>query len=175
MKISKKQLAAGLSKKEIFEKASVEERDLKKVSQYLAMFPDKEESKKYNKANNILLGIYALLTIMSLFGLSSMFSELPLIVSILAQSFDLLIFGTVIYFVSKKMSVGYFLLSFFVFKGALNAFKGYESDPASVWFALFINIALLIFIVVLKRKLFPHQNFFNTKKDSDGFAIYTKI
>jgi hypothetical protein len=175
VKVIKKQLAAGLSKKEIFEKASVEGGNLKKVTKYLAMFPDDDESKKYNKANNILIGVYTLLVIIGLLGSISMISELPPIGIALVLSFGLLIPATVIYCIYKKQSLGYLILCFFLFKGVLDSFKGYESDPASVWIGVSINVVLLIFIVVLKSKLFPHQNFFNTKKDSDGFAVYTKI
>lgn len=138
------------------------------------MFPDDEESKKYHKANNILLGIYTLLTMMSLFGLISTLSGMSPTVIAVALSFDILILAAVIYCISKKQSLGYLILCFFLFKGAMDSFRGYESDPTSVWVSVFINIALVIFIVVLKRKLFPHQNFFNTRKDSDGFAVYTK-
>ena len=175
MKTVKKQLAAGLSKIEIFEKASIDGLNLKKVSKYLAMFPDSEESLKYNKANNILIGIYSILVILGLLGSLSMLSSLPLAGIIAVLLFALLIPAAVIYSIYKKQSIGYIILCFFLLKGILDSFKGYEADPTSVLIGVSINVALIIFIIILKSKLFPHQNFFNTKKGDDGFAVYTKI
>ena len=175
MKAVKKQLSAGLGKNEIFEKASVDGLNLKKVSKYLAMFPDSDESLKYNKANNILIGIYSILVIIGLLGSASMFSSIPPAGLVAVLLFALLIPAAVIYSIYKKQSIGYLILCFFLFKGILDSFKGYEAEPTSVLIGVSINAALIIFIVILKNKLFPHQNFFNTKKDNDGFSVYTKI
>ena len=55
MKIVKRLLKEGENKVSIFEKALAEGLNPKKVSKYLAMYPDAEESEKYNRANKILL------------------------------------------------------------------------------------------------------------------------
>ena len=175
MKVVKKQLAAGFSKNEIFEKASDEGLNLKKVSKYLAMFPDDEESKKYNKANNILIGVYSLLVCMGLLRLFSMISDISATGIVALLVIALLIPGVLIYTIYKKQAVGYLVLCIFLLQGVLESFKGYEADPVSFWVSVSINVTLIIFIIILKNKLFPHQSFFNTKKNSEGFAVYTKI
>ena len=174
MKIVKRLLKEGENKKSIFEKALAEGLNLKKVSKYLAMYPDSEESESYNKANNILIGVYSVLVLLGLLGAMPILSELPVGAILGVLAFALLIPGVVIYCIYKKQSIGYLMLCFFLFKGILDLFKGYESDPAGVWVGVAINACLIVYVVILKNKLFPYQNFFNTKKNNEGFAIFTK-
>jgi len=174
MKIVKRLIKEGVDKKEIFAKATDEGLNPKKVSRLLAMYPDAEESEKYNKANNILIGIYSVLVLLGILGATSMLSELPpeAILGIIA--FALLIPIALVYVIYKKQSLGYLALSFFLIKGITDSFKEYETDPTSVWIGVGLSVCLIGFAVILKNKLFPHQNFFNTKKDSDGIYIFTK-
>ncbi|WP_332419115.1 hypothetical protein [Vibrio metschnikovii] len=174
MKIVKRLLKEGENKMSIFEKALAEGLNPKKVSKYLAMYPDAEESEKYNRANKILIGIYSVLVLLGLLGAAPILSELPngAILGVLA--FALLIPVAVINCIYKKQSIGYLILCFFLFKGILDSFKGYEADPVGVWVGGAINISLIIYVVILKNKLFPHQNFFNTKKNDEGVSIFTK-
>jgi len=175
VKIVKKLLSEGLSKQEVFEKASSDGLNLKKVAKQLSIYPDDRESNKYNKANNILIGLYSLIVAIGLIGFIPMLTEFQAVGMVLVLSFALLIPGAIIYCIYKKQSLGYLILCFFLFKGVLDSFKGIETDPLAVWVGVSINVCLIIYIVVLKNKLFPHQNFFNTKKDNNGFVVFTKI
>jgi uncharacterized membrane protein len=174
MKIVKRLLKEGANKKDIFEQASNEGLNPKKVSKYLAMYPDPEESGKYNKANNVLIGIYSVLVLLGLLGAAPMLLGLPTAAVFGVLAFALLIPGAVIYCIYKKQSIGYLILCFFLFKGILDSFKGYEADPTGVWVGIVINTCLIVYVVFLKNKLFPHQNFFNIRKNSDGISIFAK-
>jgi hypothetical protein len=174
MKIVKRLLKEGENKESIFEKASAEGLNPKKVSKYLAMYPDAEESENYNRANNVLIGIYSVLVLLGLLGAAPILSELPTGAILGVLAFALLIPSAVIYCIYKKQSIGYLILCFFLFKGILDSFKEYEADPVGVWVGVAINVCLIIYVVILKNKLFPHQNFFNTKKDAEGISIFTK-
>lgn len=174
MKIVKRLLKEGENKNSIFEKASVEGLNPQKVSKYLAMYPDAEESKKYNRANNILIGVYSVLVLLGLLGAAPILSELPVGAMLGILAFALLIPGAVIYCIYKKQSIGYLILCFFLLKGILDSFKEYEADPIWVWVGVAINSCFIVYVVILKNKLFPHQNFFNTKKNAEGISIFTK-
>ena len=174
MKIVKRLLKEGENKKTIFDQATEEGLNPKKVSKYLAMYPDKEESEKYNRANNILIGIYSVMVLLSMLGAVSMISELPQAAIYGVLAFALLIRAAIIYCIYKKQSIGYLLLCFFLFKGILDSFKEYQADPTGVLVGIAISASLLIYVIVLKSKLFPYQNFFNTKKNNEGIAVFSK-
>ena len=174
MKIVKGLIKEGRPKREIFERASSRGLDLVKVSKLLAVYPDPEESTKYNRANNILIGIYVLLLLFFLSVVVPMLSELPTAVMIGALAFGLLIPGSVLYFVYKKMVTGYFLLALFQVKGIFDAYIDYEIDPAGSLFGMVLGGFLLAYTVTLKTKLFPYQSFFNTDTNAAGIVIFTK-
>ncbi|MES0489949.1 MAG: hypothetical protein ABUK01_08165 [Leptospirales bacterium] len=174
MKIVKRLIKEGVDKKEIFAKASDEGLNPKKVSRLLAMYPDVEESEKYNKANNILIGIYIVMVLFGILGAASMLNELPTEAILGILAFALLIPIAVIYILYKKQALGYLVLSFFLIKGITDSIKEYQTDPVAVWIGVGLSACLIVYAVILKIKLFPHQNFFNTKKDSDGIVIFTK-
>ena len=174
MKIVRRLLNEGENKKSIFEKALAEGLNPKKVSKYLAMYPDPEESEKYNRANNILLGICSLLVFLGVLSVMPLISELSLDLILVVLAFALLVPGCVIFCIYDKRSIGYLVLCFFLFKGVLDSFVDYEVGSAEFLVTVVLNASLLIYIVILKKKLFPHQNFFNTKKDDEGVTIFTK-
>lgn len=174
MKIVERLLKEGENKNIIFEKASDEGLNPKKVSKYLAMYPDADDAEKYNKANNILIGIYSVFVLLGLLGVAPMLSELSIAAILGVLAFALLIPGAVIYFIYKKQSIGYLIICFFLFKGILDSFKGFESDPTGVLVGIIANTCLIVYVIILKNKLFPHQNFFNTRKNDEGIAIFTK-
>lgn len=174
MKFVKRLMKEEVNKKEIFERASDEGLNPKKVSKYLAMYPDPDDATKYNKANKILIGLYFAMVLLSMLGAVSMLTELPPAAIFGVLAFALLLPGAVMYFIYKKQSVGYLVLCFFLIKGILDSLKEYESDPTGVLIGAGISLCLLVYVVVLKNKMFPHQNFFNTKKNSEGIAIFTK-
>jgi hypothetical protein len=174
MKIVKRLMKQGVDKKDIFSRAIDEGLNPKKVSKHLAMYPDPEESEVYRRANNILIGIYVFLVVVGLLNAASVLAELPTAAILGVLAFALLIPGAVIYCIYRKQSIGYLFFAFFLGKGILDSFQGYESDPIAVGIGIGINLCLIVYVVILKNKLFPYQNFFNTKKNNGGIAIFTK-
>lgn len=174
MKIVKRLLKEGLNKEDVFAKASEEKLDPQKVSKYLAMYPDVEESEKYGRANNILVGIYSVMVLLNLIGAAPMLSEIPVAATVVVLAFLLLIPGAVIYCIYKKQAIGYLILCFLLVKGALESFNEYQEEPLWILVVVAINTCLLLYVVILKNKLFPYQNFFNTKRNGNGVFIFTK-
>ncbi|MGF1758216.1 hypothetical protein L4D76_09775 [Photobacterium sagamiensis] len=174
MKIVKLQVKQGLEKKEVFKNALGTGLDKKKVSKYLANFPDKDLSGKYNRANNILIALYS---VMSLFGIIvtiGLVSDLPTIAIAGLLIFGILFPGFIIYCIHKKYATGYLILSFILFQGIIDSLKDLETDPTGVWIGVSISLLLLAYVVILKKKLFPYQNFLNFRKNEDGVYIYSK-
>jgi hypothetical protein len=56
----------------------------------------------------------------------------------------------------------------FHIKGILDSLKLIESSPKWFVIGVTVNLAMLVFVVILKKKLFPYQNFFNSKKTNEG-------
>ena len=178
MKTVKKLLKQGVDKKEIYNSAMQEGLNPKKVSRFLANFPDKDRSDKYNTANKVLVFIYGLLSVFSLLQVLVLTSDMSSGLTLALVAFSLILPIAVIYSIYKKQAIGYLLLSFFSVKGILNAIKEFGSHPNDIeaiglLVAIAINFSILIYVVSLKKKLFPHQNFFNSRKNSDKTVVYT--
>ncbi|RVU85575.1 hypothetical protein EOL70_06390 [Leucothrix sargassi] len=174
MKIVKQFLKEGVNKKDIFEKAMDEGLNSKRVSKYLAKRPDVEEAKKYEKANYILIGIYAVTVLLGLLNVIPLFKELSLPAALGLLAFSLLIPAALIYAIFIKDPVGYFVLAFLFIRGVLLSFSNLEVDPVGAGIDIAVSIGLVIYIVILKGKLFPYQSFFHTKKADDGTTVFTK-
>ena len=173
MKIVESLMKEGVDKKEIFKIALEEGLPQKKVSRNLAIHPDKDIAKKYSKANFLLLCLYSvmvLIGLLSVIGIAAKFS-LGVIAGLLC--FSMLIPSFIIYSIFNNQSIGYFLLCFFLFKGILDSVKFLESNPKWFLIGVIVNLAMLVFVVILKKKMFPYQNFFNSKKTSEGVYVFS--
>ena len=167
----------GVPKKEIFQCAIEEGLDRKKVAKYLAMYPDLNLSIRYERANNILLTIYMLIVAIGVYGAFGLLAQLPTNAFIIGLVIGLLIPGCIIYLIYTNHALGYLFLAFFSFKGIFDSFKEYDDSTVgviAVSFGVIVSALLTIYSVVLKRKLFPHQNFLNFKKDDEGLFVFTK-
>lgn len=171
MRIVKRLLREGKSKDSIFEKASEEGLNLKKVSKYLAMYPDLEESESYSSANNTLIGIYLVWILLGLLSIAPILPEFPVATVIGFIAFEVLIPVLVLYCIYRKISIGYLILLFFLFINILRLFGAGVIDVLS---EVCINAFFIAYVVILKNKLFPYQNFFNTKKNAKGLSIFKK-
>ena len=174
MKIVKRLLKDGVDKKEIFDRAVAEGLDAKKVAKHLALYPDPEESERYHKANKTLLIVYSVLTLFGMLAILPLLAGMPAGAMLVLLGFVLLIPVALIYSISKKQSIGYLVLSFFVLKGVVDSFTDTEGDVTAMAISMSVGVLFLTFVVCLKLRLFPHQNFINNKKDQDGLVIFTK-
>ncbi|MFY9143085.1 hypothetical protein [Sulfuricurvum sp.] len=170
MKQLKKDIKNGIGKDEAFTKFISRNGDQKKGSRVLSIFPEQLYAEKYSTANKILMTIYGLLTLVGLLGLGVQFMHLPLTWFLFLLTIGFLLPALVLYLLYKKNAGAYMFLAFLLVKGMLDLLR--QNDQTTVLIGFAINAGLLIFVVILKQKMFPYQNFFNTKKDTNGLYIY---
>lgn len=173
-KVVKGLMKDGAPKVEIFSRASQEGMNLKKVAKYLAIYPDRDESERYHRANGILIGLYIAFIFFGLLGAAPLLSGLSLNWIIISIGIALLIPSALVYSIYKKQSFGYMVLCLLLVKGVLDMLKDYQADQSAALVGVGINIALIFYVYTLKKKLFPYQNFLNTRKGDDGLVIFSK-
>ncbi|MDD5051431.1 MAG: hypothetical protein PHO27_01720 [Sulfuricurvum sp.] len=170
MKQLKKDIKTGMNKDVAFTKFVFRKGDQKKGSRVLALFPEPKYAEKYAKENKILIIIYGLLSLFALLGLSVQFAHLPPLWLLFLLTIGFLLPALVLYLLYKKNAGAYMFLAFLLVKGILDLLR--QNDHSIILIGILVNLGLLIFVVILKQKLFPYQNFFNTKKDENGLYIY---
>ncbi|MDD2779954.1 hypothetical protein [Sulfuricurvum sp.] len=170
MKQLKKDLKNSMDKDEAFIKFINRNGDQKKGSRILSLFPEPKYAEKYAKANKILITIYGLLSLFAILGLSVQFAHLPPLWLLFLLTIGVLLPALVLYLLYKKNAGAYMFLAFLLVKGIFDLLR--QSDQSMILIGIVVNLGLLIFVVILKQKMFPYQNFFNTKKDTNGLYIY---
>lgn len=170
MKQLKKDIKNGVNKDEAFTNLINRNGDQKQGSKILALYPEPQYAKKYNTANKVLILIYGLLSLLAILGLLINFIHLSPSNLLFLFAIGALLPSVVIYFIYKKNAAGYIFLAFLLAKGMIDVFR--QKDQSIILISIVINLTLLIFVVILKYKLFPYQNFFNTKKDANGLYVY---
>ena len=103
-----------------------------------------------------------------------MLTELSAKALVFVLGISLLIPSAVVWMLIKKQALGYVILCFFLLKGILDSFKDENPDQNLLYIGIAINLAIMGYAIFLKLKLFPFQNFFNTRKDDNGVFIYKK-
>lgn len=170
MKQLKKDLKNGMSKDEAFTNLINRNGDQKQGSRILALYPEPQYAQKCNTANKILIIIYSLLSLFAILGLLINYIHLSFALLLFLFAIGVLLPAVVIYLLYKKNAAAYIFLAFLLIKGMIDVFR--QKDQSIILVSIIINLILLIFVVILKYKLFPYQNFFNTKKDANGIYIY---
>ncbi len=173
MKKIKQQLQQGMPKKDIFEQAQMDGVDMNKVAKYLSKYPDSDVSAKYNGANIALIGLYSTLISFTFIGILDIVLALPPVLIFGVFLFYLAIPWVVMFFIYKKHSIGYLILSFFLVKGIFDILSAGQVSIAEL-VGVAINVFLLAFTVILKNKLFPYQNFLHIKRDAQGVIVFTQ-
>lgn len=162
-----------VNKHEIFEKAVARGWKKKKAAGYLAQFPDYDLADKYNKQNIVLISIYSLLVFINILGIINNTPQFNFVVTAGVVGLFILIYGWVVCSIYRKQAFGYLFMSFLLFKSIFDSFI-VEINQTTVWIDSAISLAILLYAVTLKNKLFPHQNFINTKRNDEGLLAYTK-
>jgi hypothetical protein len=170
MKQLKKDLKNGMSKDEAFANLINRNGDQRQGSRILALYPEPQYAQKYNTANKILIIIYSLLSLFAILGLLINYIHLSFAILLFLFTIGALLPAVVIYLLYKKNAAAYIFLAFLLIKGMIDVFR--QKDQSIILVSIIINLILLIFVVILKYKLFPYQNFFNTKKDANGIYVY---
>lgn len=170
MKQLKKDLKNSVDKDEAFKKFLNRNGDQKKGSRILSLFPEPKYAEKYEKANKILITIYGLLSLFAILGLSVQFAHLPPLWLLFLLTIGVLLPALVLYLLYTKNAGAYMFLAFLLVKGIFDLLR--QSDQSMILIGIVVNLGLLIFVVILKQKMFPYQNFFSTKKDANGLYVY---
>ena len=172
MRTLKQDIKDGLTKEKAFDNVKVRGGNLKKASRYLARLPDSSYADKYNLANYLLIFLYLSWEGFGLLYFDFTGLELPIGLIMLVIAIGLFPHVIVTYLLLKKNANGYIFLSFLYCYSIFKMFGVYHEDPMSTLICAVIVVSFLILAVTLKGKLFPYQNFFNTKKDDNGYFIF---
>ncbi len=157
---------SGKSLQAIYEKYKSDNIKEKKLAYMVSSLKDNSLIQKYKTANNILIGIMVVITIITVFasygiGLDvtpdsaiywTIFSIIPL----------LFLYGFIK--VNFQAYLIYIVLSFSQFS---NSFKDFGADPMTDIIGLAVSLSIIAFVWFLKMKLFPYMGFLSPKKNSD--------
>lgn len=175
MKQLKKDIKNGVSKEEAFDRIKTRGSDVLKASRFLANIPDPDLADEYAGKNKILVYIYGFMVFIGLLTIIPKITSFNISIGIPLFLFTLLLPGVILYLLYKQRAVSYLLIVFISFKGIFDSLKDYSESPAIVLIGITLNIFFIIYAIYLKNKTFPYQNFFNTKKNSDGYVIFQNI
>lgn len=112
------------------------------------------------------------MVLIGLLGSLSLLLEMPGNVLLLVLAIGLFFPIAIIYTVAKKQPAGYMILSFFMVKGILDSLEALQQETTPAMIGIAINVAILVFAVFLKLKLYPYQNFFQNKKSENGHFVF---
>ena len=179
MKFVKQLLKEGISKEEVYERAVDKGLDKKRVSTYLANFPDQDLAGKYKKLNLILVSLVSVWACLGLLQAVLIMFKLPLLAGIMMMILVIAILTLIIYNVYTMKSMSYFILCFFAGKSILNsvgALRSFSSIVEAIFIGLvmLLSLTIIVLAVLLKKKVFPYQNFINSKQADDGTVLYSQ-
>ncbi len=169
MKVEKIKLKDGISKQTIFEEAIERGVGKKKVSRFLSNYPAKPVKSVYRNLNFLLLALYWANAIFgSVIMLPHLAGQLGLSGAATFGAIALSLVSIVSFFILRMNAWIYLLLIIFMVKGI---FEVVSSDFGSHYID-FIDLAykttVLSLSIYLKFKLFPFQNFIQTRKKETG-------
>lgn len=169
-----KEVKQGKSKTEAFKTYLDAGGDEKKGASCLSMLPDQDLRLKYQKQTFALLYIYLFFVLLGLAAAIPLFMELGSIgATIGVIAFALAIPAIVTWAILMGDATGYFIFVFFMLHGISGSFDDYALDPMGSWIGAGINLALIVWALSIKKKIFPYQNLFSSRKDANGVAIFT--
>lgn len=165
-------LALGLSHREIIQKAPSLGIDVKKAQNYLANVADAPLIKE-NRPAIMTMQVYML--VLNCLAMGSLawlgWHEQETFYYIMAGAGALFTAGFW-YGISKNRASAYVAVCYLTGLASLQALRGMKEAPGIILMCVLLNIVLIAMAVRLKLRLFPHQNFFNTKKRQDGCLCY---
>jgi hypothetical protein len=168
LKIIEERIRKGHSKKEIFDELSGQVKFKTDLLQLLAMVPSHENRTKYRTANNVLLVLLSIMTILKLieatyFFIGVSFYMLPLVIVV----------GSVpVYFVTmvwKFRGIAYRMLGLLGAVGILQGFSALEIPGLNHYnlFSYLPAVALVFLAFYIGYKAFPYYNFWGILKQEE--------
>lgn len=159
----------GYSKREIFKWACDDGLPPKKIARYLATYPDADDAARYNAANNILIGIFAVSVFLSPLWAQVILEPPPIGAWLLVLALMVI----TVYFLHRKMVTGYMLVCAIMLVPISIVLAGDVSLPLAVAQVAFFT-AVIAFSLTLKIKLYPFHGLFFLKKDENDLTRFTK-
>jgi len=150
----------GLSKSAIFECATEKEFDVSLVTTFLSNYPNKEDVLKYGYLNKILIIIYVLFLLLTIFtSLDLLPGDIELKHLILIYSLVLFFDALFIYWIATYNPNGYkWLVLFYTYQ----SFKDYSGTDDDLY-GIVLMLAFFCFLYIVKKRIFPYQNFLHIK------------
>ncbi len=172
MKIVSPLLAQGLSHQQVVKAALAQGADPRKVNNFLANVADApliEENRT---------GIYVMQGYLLLLNLAFVaevffhgFQGIEPFNSPLAGG-GLLITAAFWYGISRNFASAYLAVIIMTASACVRALPAFKDAPGQTMLSVFLGVVLIGMAVRLKLRLFPHQNFFNSRKRADGTLCY---
>ena len=180
MKQLRKDLKSGMSKEVAYKSLIARDGNPKKGAQYLSLLPDRETFKELRRANIMLIGIWLLVVLSNLVGVLfvesgvlAQSSETSYTVLFIVLAIVLAIQLIPVFMLVTGHALGYFLLSFLIFRAILSNIENVPVDPIGSWLTVGVLVGLFAYTLKMKLKMFPFQNLVHTKKYSNGYKIFS--
>jgi hypothetical protein len=166
IKLMQSELDSGVSLQAIFEKNKSDDIKEKKLAYLVSSLKDKTLIQKYKTANNVLIGIMVVITIISAFaGYGIGVEATP----------NSAIYWTAIAIIPMLFLYGFFKINFQAYLAYLfltiSQFPKYlinfGAEPVTDIIGLVVSISIIALVWFLKGKLFPYMGFLGAKKNAD--------
>lgn len=172
MKLVDALLAQKLPHAQILRAALKSGEDHKKVSLKLAYTADAPLAQQYRNDIRILMAYLGLLSLTSISALVWVGFETTEMIYYIMAGVAVLLTALMMYALMKNRAGAYLGIISLTALSCFQALKMVKEAPAIVIVCLVLNLILIAMAARLKFKLFPNQNYFNTKKDETGCLAF---
>lgn len=152
--------------------------DMKRVSLYLAKFPDPDLSTRFDKLNKLFLLLFAIAIIpYASFQIIEFLNELPPfnLGNFMVFVLYLGVMGFVLFLIHIKNAEGYLLAALWALVGIVGQFDMFfESSLHLLGFGGVLSIFVMVFAFVVRQKIFPYYHIFGPQKAVDGGYLFTE-
>lgn len=172
MKIVSPLLAQGLPHQEVMKAAVAQGADSRKVSNFLANVADAPlliENRQGIRAFQIYLLLLNLAFVADMF-LHGFGSLAPW--NYLVAGIGLIVTAAFWYGISRNFASAYLAVIFLTGSACVRVMPAFKDAPGQTLLSVLLAVVLIAMAVRLKLRLFPHQNFFNSRKRADGALCY---
>lgn len=172
MKIVSPLLAQGLPHKEVMKAALAQGANPKKVSNFLANVADAPLLQE-NRQGILVFQIYMLLINLA-FVTDVFFHGYDRLApfNYLVAGIGLLVTAAFWYGISRNFASAYLAVIIMTSSACVRVLPAFKDAPGQTILSVILAIILVGMAVRLKFRLFPQQNFFNSRKRADGGLCY---
>lgn len=172
MKAVDQLLAQGLTHAQIIKTADTLGLDMKKLQNYLANTADAPLIREHRPAI-LTMQVYMLtLNCLAVGSMAWLGWHEQEVMYYIAAGVGALFTAAFWYGISRHRASAYVAVCFLTGLACMQALRAVKEAPATVMICVMLNLILIAMAVRLKLKLFPQQNFLNSKKRQDGCLSY---